>query len=131
LTLAWRDEPVARLATFNPAGVVDLVPITFAAVDDHTIVTAVDHKPKRTIRLQRLDNVRAHAQVTVLVDHYSDDWSTLWWVRIRGTAIVVDEPAADVVAPLVAKYHHYQDIRPAGPAIVITIDQVRSWSAVP
>ena len=43
------------------AGAIDLVPITFAFVDDDTIVTAVDHKPKRTTRLQRLDNIRARA----------------------------------------------------------------------
>jgi PPOX class probable F420-dependent enzyme len=111
--------------------VVDLVPITFAAAGDGTIVTAVDHKPKRTTRLQRLDNVRAHAQVTVLVDHYCDDWSALWWVRIRGTAVVVDEPAAELLGPLVAKYPQYQETRPAGPAIVITVEQIRSWSAGP
>ena len=66
-------------------GLIDLVPITFAVVDDDSIVTAVDHKPKRTTRLQRLENIRKNPSVTVLVDHYDDDWSTLWWVRARGT----------------------------------------------
>src|SRR5205823_4279080 len=71
---------VARLATHNARGGIDLVPCAFAFVDDDTIVTAVDHKPKRTVRLQRLENIRKNSGVTVLIDHYDDDWSTLWWV---------------------------------------------------
>jgi PPOX class probable F420-dependent enzyme len=119
---------VARLATQNPSGLIDLVPVTFAFVDD-TIVTAVDHKPKRTTRLQRLDNIRAHPNVTVLVDHYEDDWSKLWWVRLRGTASVVDDPGEAALAPLISKYPQYRDVRPAGPAIVIAVADVTGWSA--
>ena len=119
---AWRDARVARLATHNPSGAIDLVPVTFAAIDDRTITTAVDHKPKRTTRLQRLDNIRADHRVTVLVDHYDDDWSTLWWVRLRGTAEVDESPSDERLAPLVAKYAPYREIPPAGPLIVVTID---------
>jgi PPOX class probable F420-dependent enzyme len=120
---------VARLATQNPSGLIDLVPITFAFVDDDTIVTAVDHKPKRTTRLQRLDDIRSHPQVTLLIDHYEDEWSRLWWARLRGTAAVDEEPDDALLRPLVAKYPQYQDVRPAGPAIVIAVDDVVGWSA--
>jgi len=121
--------PIARLATYNPAGVIDLVPITFAIVDDDTIVTAVDHKPKRTTQLQRLTNIRKNPNVTVLIDHYDDDWSTLWWVRARGVASVVDEPEATLVDALVAKYDQYRAHRPSGPTIVINVTDVAAWSA--
>jgi PPOX class probable F420-dependent enzyme len=121
--------PVARLATHNPSGAIDLVPITFAFVDDRTLVTAVDHKPKRTSKLQRLDNIRARPDVTVLVDHYDDDWTALWWVRLRGTATVDELPADRLLAPLIAKYPQYQQTRPAGPAIVVIVDDVVGWSA--
>jgi PPOX class probable F420-dependent enzyme len=120
---------VARLATQNPSGPIDLVPVTFAFDGDATIVTAVDQKPKRTTRLQRLDNIRAHPQVTVLVDHYEDEWSKLWWVRLRGTATVQEDPDDAVLAPLVAKYPQYREILPLGPAIVIAVDHIRGWSA--
>jgi PPOX class probable F420-dependent enzyme len=120
---------VARLATQNRSGLIDLVPVTFAFVDDDTIVTAVDHKPKRTTRLRRLDNVRAHPQVTMLVDHYEDEWSRLWWVRLRGTAVVDDEPDDALLAPLIEKYPQYRDVRPAGAAIVIAVHEVVGWSA--
>jgi PPOX class probable F420-dependent enzyme len=124
---------VARLGTINPAGGVDLVPITFAFLDDDTLVTAVDHKPKRTTALQRLDNVRAHPAVTVLVDHYDEDWSALWWVRLRGRAQVVDggDELAAAVAALQLRYEQYQGRPPGGPAIAITIDRWSSWSAGP
>ena len=39
--------------------------------------------------LRRLDNVRAHPAVSLLVDHYDDDWTQLWWVRVDGAAAVV------------------------------------------
>jgi len=121
--------PLARLATVNPSGAVDLVPITFAFSDDDTIVTAVDHKPKRTTRLQRLENIRLHPEVTVLVDHYEEEWTNLWWVRLRGAAVVDERPADTLLAPLIAKYPQYTESRPSGPGIVITVADVTSWSA--
>jgi PPOX class probable F420-dependent enzyme len=125
-----RDERVARLATHNPKGEIDLVPITFALVDDATIVTAVDHKPKRTTKLQRLENIRSDPRVTILVDHYDHDWSRLWWVRVRGEAAVVDQPDPRLLAPLIEKYEQYQQVAPAGAVIVIAVKDVTTWSAV-
>jgi PPOX class probable F420-dependent enzyme len=122
---------VARLGTLSTTGRVDLVPITFALVDD-VVYTAVDHKPKRTTELKRLENVRASPEVSVLVDEYDDaDWSTLWWVRLRGLARVVDTgPEYDRgVDALVAKYDQYRDVRPEGPAIVIELIRWQWWSA--
>ena len=123
---------VARLATHNPTGEVDLVPITFAVIDATTIVSAVDHKPKRTMRLQRLANIRAEASVTLLVDHYDDDWSALWWVRARGRATVVEPDSRAherAVAALVAKYQQYRDRPPAGPALVVEVTEITGWAA--
>jgi PPOX class probable F420-dependent enzyme len=121
---------VARLATHNPRGGIDLVPCTFALVGDDTIVTAVDHKPKRTVQLQRLENIRTNPSVTVLVDHYDDDdWSALWWVRARGDARVVDRAEPAHIEALVAKYEQYREHVPAGPAIVIHVTDLTGWSS--
>jgi PPOX class probable F420-dependent enzyme len=108
------------------------VPITFAVVDG-TIVTAVDHKPKRTRALRRLENVERDPRVTVLVDHWSADWTELWWVRIAGRAEVVTsgDRFDRAVDALVARYPQYQEHRPDGPAIVIAPSTVRSWSSRP
>ena len=105
------------------------MPFTFAALDDHTLVTAVDHKPKRTTKLQRLDNIRANPAVTVLADHYEDDWTRLWWVRARGDAIVLDTPAAEHLAVLTAKYAQYRERPPSGPTIVIRVTEITGWDA--
>jgi PPOX class probable F420-dependent enzyme len=121
---------VARLATVDTHGRPHLVPITFA-VDDDRLVTAVDHKPKSTTDLKRLRNIAANPAVTVLADHYSDDWTTLWWVRADGSAQVIAEGKEydAALALLTAKYPQYADSTPAGPIIVVQVESWTGWSA--
>jgi PPOX class probable F420-dependent enzyme len=120
---------VARLATVSAAGQPHLVPVTFA-VDGDTIYTAVDHKPKTTTRLRRLANIAENPQVTVLADHYADDWNQLWWTRADGHATVLTRPG-DTQAPvalLAVRYPQYQATPPAGPVIAITVTGWSGWS---
>lgn len=125
--LDWATAPVARLATVRPAGSPHVVPITFA-LQAGDIVTAVDHKPKRHERLQRLRNIETNPQVSVLVDHWDADWSRLWWVRLDGRAVIYElDPSG--VAALAAKYREYAHRPPRGPVIRISIEHTRSWSA--
>jgi PPOX class probable F420-dependent enzyme len=130
------DARVARLATVNPGLGIDVVPITFALLgagggEPDRLVTAVDHKPKSTTRLRRLRNITEHPDVTVLVDHYENDWDRLWWVRLRGRAEVVSEDPArgEAVDALVDRYEQYRELRPEGPAIVIAVDEWTGWRA--
>ena len=121
---------VARLGTVTDDGRPHLVPCCFALVDDDTVVTAVDAKPKSTLALRRLANVRAHPHASVLVDHYDDgDWSLLWWVRVDGTARVVDDgPERDrAVAALVARYAQYRRMPPPGAVIAVDVTTWRAW----
>ena len=83
---------VARLATVGADSRPHLVPICFV-VEGSVLYSAVDRKPKRSANLKRIENVRANPEVTVLVDHYDDDWTQLWWVRLDGRARVVATPA--------------------------------------
>jgi PPOX class probable F420-dependent enzyme len=124
------DSRRAVLATVRPDGRPHAVPITFALVGDE-LVTAVDHKPKRSRRLQRLANVRAHPWVSVLADAYDEDWSKLWWVRADGPGRVVEHgPARDAAAAaLRARYPQYEDRPPEGPAIIVRIETLTGWSA--
>ncbi len=118
----------ARLATGGHSGA-HIVPIVFAVVGDQ-IVTAIDHKPKKTRQLRRLTNIAVDPRVAVIVDHYDDDWDQLWWVRADGRATVLSpHEAKDQVDVLVAKYPQYQDRRPDGPVILIDVQRWRSWQA--
>ena len=126
---------VARLGTHGPDGRLDLVPCTFAPLADGRLVTAVDHKPKATTRLQRLTNVARRPQVALLVDRWDDeDWSALWWVRVHGRASVA-EPGTDdhalAVAALVQRYRQYWQRPPTGAAIVIDPERWLGWRASP
>jgi PPOX class probable F420-dependent enzyme len=126
---ALEQARVARLGTVDDAGGVRLVPVCFAAVDGW-LVSAVDHKPKRTGQLRRLDDMARTGSATLLIDHYDDDWTQLWWVRVSGRA-VVHEPGAPAstaaLDALAAKYRQYREHRPAGSVYRVALDDVRWW----
>jgi PPOX class probable F420-dependent enzyme len=119
---------VARLATVDPQGRPHVVPICFA-IEGDTLYTAVDEKPKRTRELQRLRNIQANPQVEALIDEYDEDWSRLWWVRLRGTARILDDRRA--MELLAAKYPQYRERPPAGPVIAVSIEERIEWTASP
>ena len=83
-----------------------------------------------TTRLRRLANIAANPQVTLLADHYADDWDQLWWARADGHAAVLTGPGdiASPVALLAARYPQYQATPPAGPVIAITVTTWSAWS---
>jgi PPOX class probable F420-dependent enzyme len=118
---------VARLATAGPDGP-HVVPIVFAVVGD-VIYHAVDHKPKRTTALRRLDNLRADPRASVLVDAYDEDWERLWWVRADGMASILAPGHAEAIAALRAKYPQYEARPPEGPVVAIKVERWSSWSA--
>lgn len=123
---------VAVLATVRPEGGPHLVPVTFASLGNR-LVSAIDHKPKRTGRLQRLENIRADPRVSLLVHGYDDTWSRLWWVRADGSAAIIDRGVdfEAARAALVEKYVHYRSRSPAGPVIEIAVERVVGWESSP
>ena len=124
------EARVARLATIGSGGRAHIVPICFVLdVDD--IYFAVDHKPKRTSDLQRLRNIASNAGVAVLVDHYEEDWTRLWWARADGSARVLPAGAATehAIDLLATRYEQYAANRPRGPAVAIRIERLSGWSA--
>ncbi len=117
-----------HLGTVRADGRPHVVVVTFALVGD-AVVTAIDHKPKKTERLQRLINLEHRPDATFLVDHYEDDWDRLWWVRIDGeAAIFTGGPERDqAIAALQHKYADYRDRAPQGPVISLSISRITSW----
>lgn len=118
---------VARLATVGKDGRPHVVPICFA-LDGDTLYTAVDEKPKSTRRLRRLANIEADPQVEILIDHWDEDWSRLWWVRLSGRARVVEHDERGLEL-LQAKYPQYQADPPAGPFVVVAVEARKEWRA--
>ena len=113
---------VARLATSDRAGQPHLVPVVFV-VQGNDIVFVVDAKPKRTAALKRLRNIAENPAVSLLVDHYDEDWSRLWWVRADGTA-TIEEPTPHHLELLAEKYPQQT---PVGPAVRIRILGLTGW----
>ena len=111
------EARVGRLATVTGDGRPHLVPCCFVLHDD-VVFSAVDAKPKSTLALRRLANLRANAAASLLVDHYVEDWSELWWVRVDGPGRIIDAgpERKEAVDQLAAKYDQYRRARPPGPS---------------
>jgi PPOX class probable F420-dependent enzyme len=102
------------------------------------LYTALDRKPKRVSpeRLVRVRNIRARPQVALLMDHYREDWSQLWYALIRGRARLVPTSArkerARAIRKLRAKYRQYtpEMLPDDAPIISIRPEQVTSWGKI-
>jgi PPOX class probable F420-dependent enzyme len=122
------EARVARLASVRPDGRPHVVPCCFA-LDGDVVYSVVDAKPKSTLALRRLENVRVHPTVALLIDHYTEDWSALWWIRLDGTARVIEsgDDRDHALDRLREKYPQYVREAPPGPVITIDVTEWRAW----
>lgn len=126
--------PVARLALEADAGRPEALPLVYARVATR-LYSPIDGKPKQSSRLSRLAHLQRTPEVSLLLDHYADDWSALWWVKLDVTACVLDAQAPDfdaAVAALAAKYPQYGEIpmfKDAPTLIGFDTRRVRWWAA--
>ena len=124
---------VARLATAGADGAPHIVPIVFAVARDgdrDLIYSVVDDKRKRTTALRRLANVASNPSVSVLVDHYEEDWTALWWARADGAARVLDDGDGDESERAVALLaRRYPRQRAVGAVLAIEVRRWSGWSA--
>lgn len=129
--------PVADLASIGPDGRPHLVPVVFVH-QGGVLWSAIDGKPKSGRELARVRNLRRNPHATLLIHHYDEDWTLLWWLRIEGEAEVrsladaagAEETAA--VAALREKYPQYAAVPILGPEptlLRIAIGARRSWCA--
>ena len=117
---------VARLATVARDGRPRVVPCCFVLAGD-VVYSAVDEKPKSSPDLARLRDMAVHPDVTMVVDHYEEDWTAVWWARVRGRARMAggDEERA-AIALLRSKYPQYQSHQLAR-VVAIDLTEVRGW----
>ncbi len=118
------------LATVHPERGVDAVPVVFAMARGLIAIPIDTVKPKRHLQLARLENLRRDSRCVLLVDHYADDWSKLWWVRVHATAEMTPSPAPiPWIEALAARYPPYR--RPGAVAGVVVLRPlaVTGWAA--
>lgn len=126
---------VARLATADTEGRPHVVPACFT-LHDGDVVTPLDEKSKNVDQreLRRVQDIQANGAVSLVVDHYREDWSTLGWVQVRGTAHLVapgEAAHASAIAALREKYDQYERHRlEALPIIRIVVSHVVSWGTL-
>jgi PPOX class probable F420-dependent enzyme len=122
------EASVGRLATVSPGARPHIVPCCFVLRGD-VVYTAVDGKPKSGRSLRRVQNLGANAAFALLVDHYDDDWSSLWWVRVDGSGRIVgdDAEAGEAARLLAGKYRQYRDVAIPGPVLALDIGSWTSW----
>jgi PPOX class probable F420-dependent enzyme len=118
------------LATMGPDGYPHLIPICFTWAGD-VIWTAVDAKPKRDGKVQRVKDIEAKSQVAFTVDRWNEDWSRLAWLQARGRATVLSEgpESKKATSALKSKYPQYNGTRLTGPVIRIDVERWIGWPA--
>ena len=116
------------LGTVHGRRGVDAVPVVYV-VDDGRIVVPIDAvKPKRGPRLQRLRNLDADPRAVLLADHYADDWSQLWWVRVHGRATEAP-PTGAQLERLAAAFPAYATSGAVPSVLVLVADEMAGWAA--
>ena len=132
----------AVLATISASGRPRLVPITFAFTHRNgsaVMYSALDEKPKSVTDprdLARVRDISERPRVSVLVDAWDEDWTRLAWLRLDGTATLM-EPS-DPLAPehaaavrlLRSRYPQYAGMAiERRPMMRVEVDHVTRWSA--
>ncbi len=128
------ERRVGRLATADAEGRPHVVPVCYA-FDGRRVYTAVDRKPKsRPARgLKRVANILENPNVALVVDDYSEDWSELAWVMVRGTAELLEEgEERDASERLLRdRYPQYREFLEPGCAVIaITPARTVAWGRV-
>ncbi len=128
-------QRVARFATADAAGRPHVMPVCYA-YDGTSFYIALDTKPKRVApqRLKRVRNILENPQVALVIDRYSEDWSELAYVLVRGTAALLPPGNAEqsrAIALLRGRYFQYRSMPIQDqPVIVIRSSSVVGWGAM-
>ena len=121
-----REARVGRLALLDEEDLPRVLPITFA-VFEGAVWSAIDQKPKRSSVPARVRRLRRRPSAALVVDRYSEDWSALAWVELRGPVSV--EPLGPALEALAAKYPQYEAEPPPGPLLRLAVERVTTWRA--
>lgn len=126
-----RSARIAHLATADRSGQPHAVPICFV-FDDKYFYSPIDEKPKRTApaKLKRLRNIAENPQVSLVIDHYDENWGKLAYVLITGAARIMQrgQKYRRAVTLLRRKYSQYRTMAiDRRPMIVIKPQRIIVW----
>jgi PPOX class probable F420-dependent enzyme len=117
------------LGTVDPDRGTHLVPVVFAFSGDEVVVPIDAVKPKETTQLRRISNLRSDARASLVVDHRSDDWTELWWVRADLLFLGTKDYADGWPSRLANRYPQYREEGTVDSLLVFTILSLSGWSA--
>jgi PPOX class probable F420-dependent enzyme len=122
-----------HLATADKLGAPHMVPICFA-YDGRVVYSAIDHKPKRRADygMKRIRNIVENPRVAFLVHHYEEDWRRLYYVMMRGPAVILEGGTEHrhALALLEKKYVQYRERHLSssdGLVIKIVPERITQW----
>jgi PPOX class probable F420-dependent enzyme len=129
-----RAARVAHLATADRIGQPHVIPICFV-FDGKNFYSPVDEKPKRVApqKLKRIRNILENPQVSLVIDHYDEDWRKLAYLLLFGKARVLASGVKhrNAVRLLRRKYSQYREMTiDRLPMILIRPRRIRSWGGV-
>ena len=130
-----RSARSGHLATSDNKGRPHVIPFCYV-FDGESIYSVLDGKPKTLPlrQLRRVRNILENPHVSVVIDHYEEDWSRLHFVLISGEARLLEagEEWLSAIALLRDKYPQYEQMD-LDESPVIKIDPITyfPWSAKP
>lgn len=95
------------MTTIAEDGSAHAVPVVFARVGAE-IISPIDHKPKSGTVLARVTNIGRDDRVTLLIDHYDEDWTRLVWLMVKGRATVDPDASHELMRELNRRYPQYE-----------------------
>ena len=129
-----RSARVAHLATADAQGQPLVIPICFV-FDGKEFFSPIDEKPKQASpnKLKRLRNIAANPKVSLIIDHYEEDWRKLAYVLISGEGKLMlrGKKHERAVKLLRQKYPQYRMMAiHQRPMIVIRPKRLKSWRSL-
>ena len=130
-----RSARAGHLATADANGQPHVIPVCYV-FDGQTIYSVLDAKPKTTPlrQLRRVRNILVNPHVSLVVDHYEEDWTRLQYVMVTGDAELLEsgEEWTSAIAMLREKYPQYQSMNLSeSPVIKITPARFVPWTFEP
>ena len=97
----------AVMTTLAVDGSPHSVPVVFARVGEE-IVSPIDHKPKTGQVLARVKNISRDDRVTLLIDHWDEEWERLCWLMVRGRATADPQASDELMRAVNERYPQYE-----------------------